>query len=113
MQHLSPLSTPQATVLALGSFGMVLAHSCALSAGSHFLAQGRQRKEQTVRQPRRAGDYDTPRQRGARRQALRVEPCFPLLLGGVVSGWHGTQLALAIAATALGPRGVVLAVRVV
>jgi hypothetical protein len=39
MQHLPPLSKPQATVLALWSFGMVLAHSCALSAVSHFLAK--------------------------------------------------------------------------
>src|SRR5881296_969388 len=32
MQHLSHLSKPQATVLALWSFGMVLARSCALTA---------------------------------------------------------------------------------
>ena len=50
MHHLSPLSKPQATVLALWSFGMVLARSCALTAVSHVLAKGRQRNEQTVRQ---------------------------------------------------------------
>lgn len=32
MQHLSHVSKPQATVLALWSFGMVLARSCALTA---------------------------------------------------------------------------------
>jgi hypothetical protein len=32
MQHLSHLSKPHATVLALWSFGMVLARSCALTA---------------------------------------------------------------------------------
>src|SRR5262249_61246461 len=48
-----------------------------------------------------------------KRQALQVETCFPVLLGWVVSWWHGTQLALAIDATALGTRFVVLAVSVV
>ena len=53
MQPLSPVSTPQATVLALWSFGMVLARACALTAVSHLLAKGMKRKEQTVRQQRR------------------------------------------------------------
>ena len=61
MHHLSPLSTPQATVLALWSFGMVLARSCALTAVSHLLAKGRRRKEHTVRQQLREWYYDTPR----------------------------------------------------
>ena len=113
MQHLPHLSKPQATVLALWSFGMVLACSCALSAVSHVLAKGMKRKEQTVRQQLREWYYDVPRKRGAKRQALHVETCFPVLLAWVVSGWQGTQLALAIDATALGARFVVLAVRVV
>ena len=113
MQHLPHLSKPQATVLALWSFGMVLARSCALTAVSHLLAKGLRRKEQTVRQQLREWYYDTPRKRGAKRQALHVETCFPVLLGWVVSWWQGTQLALAIDATALGARFVVLAVSVV
>lgn len=113
MQHLSPLSKPQATVLALWSFGMVLARSCALTAVSHLLAKGMKRKEQTVRQQLREWYYDTARKRGPKRQALRVETCFAPLLGWVVSGWQGTQLALALDATTLGQRFVVLAVSVV
>lgn len=113
MQHLSPLSKPQATVLALWSFGMVLARSCALSAVSSLLAEGMQRNEQTVRQRLREWYYDAPRKRGTKRQVLRVETCFPLLLGWVVSWWHGTQLALALDATTLGQRFVVLAISVV
>jgi hypothetical protein len=50
MHHLPLLSKPQATVLALWSFGMVLARSCALSAVSQLLATGMRRNEQTVRQ---------------------------------------------------------------
>ena len=113
MHHLSPLSKPQATVLALWSFGMVLARSCALSAVRHLLAEGMQRNEQTVRQRLREWYYDALRKRGTKRQELRVETCFPLLLGWVVSWWQGTQLALAIDATTLGQRFVVLAVSVV
>ena len=113
MHHLSSLSKPQATVLALWSLGMVLARSCALSAVSHLLATGMQRKEQTVWQQLREWYYEAQRKRGAKRQALRVETCFPLLLGWVVSLWQGTQLALAIDATALGDWFVVLAVSVV
>src|SRR2546426_4902311 len=113
MQHLSHLSKPQATVLALWSFGMVLARSCALTAVSQMLAKGMQRNEPTVRQQLRAWDDDARRTRGPTRQALRVETCFTPLLGWVVSWWQGTQLALAIDATSLGQRLVVLAVSVV
>jgi hypothetical protein len=58
LQHLSPVSKPQAPVLALGSFGMVRARSCALTAVSRLLAEGRQRNEQPVRQRLRAGRRD-------------------------------------------------------
>jgi hypothetical protein len=113
MQHLTPLSKPQATVLALWSFGMVLARSWALTAVSHMLAKGMKRQEQTVRQQLREWYDDTPRKRGAKRQAVPVESGFAPLLGWVVSWWQGTQLALAIDATTLGQRFVVLAVSVV
>ena len=87
MHHLSPLSTPQATVWALWSFGMVLARSCALTAVSLLLAAGMQRTAQTVRQQRRAWYDDIPRKRGATRHALRVETCFAPVLGWVVRAW--------------------------
>ena len=113
MPHLSHLSKPQATVLALWSFGMVLARSCALSAVSQLLATGMRRHEQTVRQKLREWYYDVPRKRGKKRQALRIEPGFPVSLGWVVSWGHGPPLALALDATALGTRFVVLALSVV
>ena len=113
MHHLSHLSKPQATVLAMWSFGMVLARSCALTAVCLLLAAGMHRKEQTVRQQLREWYYDVPRKRGAKRQALDVETCFAPLLGWIVSWWQGTQLALALDATTLGQRFVGLAIRVV
>lgn len=112
MPHRAHWNTPQATGLALGSCGMVLARSCALSAGSHRLAKGMQRQEQTVRQPLRAWYDDTPRKRGAKRHALQVEPCCAPRLGWVLSWGQGTPMALALAATTLGPRLVVLALSV-
>src|SRR5438132_8062385 len=111
--HLPQLSKPQATVLALWSFGMVLARSCALTAVSSLLAAGMHRNEQTVRQQLREWYYDAKRKRGAKRQALHVETCFAPLLGWVVSWWQGTQLALALDATTLGQCFVVLAISVV
>jgi hypothetical protein len=111
--YLPHVSKPQAPVLALGSFGMVLARSGALTAVSQRLAKGMQRQEQTGRQPLRAWDDDARRTRGPKRQALRVETCFAPLVGGVGRWWQGTQRALAMDATSLGQRLVVRAVRVV
>ena len=113
MQHLAPLSTPQAPGLALWSCGMVRARSCALSAGSHLLATGMRRNEQTGRQRRRAWYDAGPRTRGPQRPALRVETCFAPWLGGVGSWWQGTPRALALEATAVGARVVVWTVSVV
>lgn len=42
-----------------------------------------------------------------------METCFAPLLAWVISWWQGTQLALALEATTLGQRVVVVAVRVV
>ena len=111
--HLPHLSKPQAAVLALWSVGMVLARSCALSAVATWLAGGLARKENTVRQQLREWCYEAEAKRGAKQQEVRVENCFAPLLGWVLSWWEGTQLALALDATTLGARFVVLAISVV
>jgi hypothetical protein len=107
------LSKPQAAVLALWSVGMVLARSCALTAVSLFVAEGLERKPNTVRQQVREWCYEAQAKRGQPRQELAVESCFAPLLGWVLSWWDGHQLALAIDATTLGQRFVVLVVSVV
>ena len=109
---LPALSKPQATVLASWSGGRVLARSCALTAGSLFLAEGLERKPNTVRQQLLEWCYEAQAKRGKPRQELAVETCFAPLLGGVLSWWEGHQLALAIAAATLGQRFVVLVVSV-
>jgi hypothetical protein len=111
--HMTHLTKPQATVLALWSLGMVLARSCALTAVSAFLATWLGRKEPAVRQQLRAWCYEATAKRGTTRCALTVEPCFVPLLAWVVDQWEGTQLALALDATSLGTRFVVLAISVV
>ena len=111
--HLPHLSKPQAAVLALWSLGMVLARSCALSAVATWLAVWLGRKENTVRQQWREFCYEVPAKRGAQRQALVVERCFAPLLAWVLGWWEGSQLALALDATPLGQRFVVLAISVV
>jgi hypothetical protein len=92
---------------------MVLARSCALTAVANFLALWQERQANTVRQQLREFCYEAKAKRGAKRQVLEVESCFAPLLGWVLSWWEGEQLALAIDATALGARFVVLTVSVV
>jgi hypothetical protein len=111
--HMPHLSKPQAAVLALWSVGMVLARSCALSAVSEFVAQGLERKPNTVRQQLREFYYEAKAKRGGPRQEVKVESCFAPLLAWVLRWWEGTQLAIAVDATTLGQRFVVLVVSVV
>ena len=110
--HLSELSPAQATVLALWSVGMVLAQSCALSAVSAYLAAGLERKPLTLRQWLREFYFEAAAKRGRKRCELTVTPCFAPLLRWVLSWWEGTQVALALDASSLGERFVVLAVSV-
>ena len=112
-RHMPHLSKPQAAVLALWSVGMVLGRSCALTAVSLFLAKGLERKPNTVRQQLREWCYEANAKRGKPRQELAVESCFASLLGWVLSWWDGHQLAIAVDATTLGQRFVVLVVSVV
>lgn len=91
---------------------MVLARSCALTAVSLFLAEGLEGKPNTVRHQLREWCDEAQAKRGQPRQELAVESCFAPLLGWVLSWWAGTQWALAIEATTLGQRVVVLVVSV-
>lgn len=111
--QLSCLTKPQATVLALWSYGMVLARSCALTAVVLILAPLLKTKDNTLRQRLREWCYDAQDKQGAKRKSLDISTCFTPLLRWILSGWSSHQLALAMDATSLGDRFVVLVISVV
>ncbi len=120
--QLPHLSKPQATVLALWSFGMVMARSCGLTTVAAFLAALLDQPDATLRQRLREWYKDARDKKGRRpaaagnqRQALDVTTCFAPLLRWVLSWWPAEEkrLALALDATTLGQRFVVLAASVV
>ena len=70
--NLPHLSKPQALVLAMWSYGMVLARSCGLTAVAGFLSALLKRKENTVRQQLREWCYDAGDKRGKPRAVSRL-----------------------------------------
>lgn len=107
------LSKPQAAALALFSLGMVFARPCAVSAVAGVLAVALDQSVNTVRQRLREFAWDAEAKAGEKRREIEIETCFVPLLRWILSRWHGTQLALALDATTLGDRFVVLALSVV
>jgi hypothetical protein len=107
------LSKPQALGLALWSFGMVIARSCSLTAVADMLASLMGQSYNTVRERLR----DTYREAGAKAGEHRVEldvtGCWAPWLAWLLDGWSGQQLAIAMDATSLGDRFVVLVISVV
>lgn len=113
--HFPHLNRAQATVLALWSFGMVLARSCGITSVAALLAPLLDAKETTVRQRLREWCYDAKDKRGAKRLDLDVPSCFAALLRWVLAWWPPSErrLVLAMDASTLGQRFTVLAISVV
>src|SRR5437773_10955777 len=107
------LSKPQAAVLALWSFGMVLARSCALTSVAPFLARLLGQPTNSLQQRLREFYLEAAAKTGRQRRAVGVTTCFAPLLGWVLRAWSGRQLPLAADATTLGSRFVVLTLSVV
>jgi hypothetical protein len=107
------LSKAQAWVLALWSFGMVLAHACGLSSVALALAPLLGRRDNTVRQRLREWYQEASAKRGRQRTEVDPATCFAPLLRWVLDGWPSRRLALALDATTLGDWLTVLAVSVV
>jgi hypothetical protein len=107
------LSKPQATVLGHYSLGTILADRCGLSSVAAHLAPLLGRGTATVRS--RLQEFYQPAavKSGRHRRELDVAGCFAPLLAWTVRGWPSRRLALALDATALGDRLVVLSVSVV
>jgi len=99
---------------------LVLAKCCALSAVVIILAPFLKVKENTLRQRLREWCYDARDKRGEKRVDFAVDSCFPFLLRErglacspwIISRWQSKQLALALDATTLSNRFVVLAISV-
>ena len=100
-------------MLALWSFAVALLQACGQTTVSYFLARLLGAKPDTLRQRLREFCFDAQDKRGPKRRQLEVEACFAGLLGWVLGWWKGHQLALALDATYLGARFVVLAASVV
>jgi len=111
-QHLPSLSKPQSRCLALWTLGMVLAGACGLSAVASVLALLHEQSYNTVRQRLREFYKEAPKKAGKHRQELCVQACFAPLLAWVMSWWQASQIALALDATTLGDRYVVLTISV-
>ncbi|MBI3974191.1 MAG: hypothetical protein HY332_23175 [Chloroflexi bacterium] len=96
---------------------MVLTRSCGLTSVSFFwaaaLAGQVNRLRQRLREFCYAAEDKEGAKRGRKRREVPVADGFVPLLRWVLSGWEGTQLALALDATTLGTTFVVLAVSVV
>jgi hypothetical protein len=112
-EHFPKLNKPQATVLALWSFGMAIVKSCALTTVMVFLATLLKVKENTMRQRLREWCYESKRKKGNKRVDIKVHTCFPFLMRWVMELWQGTQVAIALDATALSLKFTVLCISVV
>ncbi len=108
------LNRAQARVLAAFSFGMMVTQSCGLTTVATFLASLLGRSYDAQRQQLREFCYEAADKRGQQRRQVEVQACFAPLLRWVLAWWpHGEQrLALALDATTLGQRFVVLAISV-
>jgi hypothetical protein len=108
---------PVVAVLALYSFGLVLAHACGLSAVALFLAGHLGAARDALRKRLREFYLDARDKSGSKRGQKRkdFDPAlaFAPLLRWVLSLWDGRYLPLAIDVTNLGERFHVLAVSVV
>src|SRR5688572_30911227 len=108
--YLPHLSRPQVAVLALWSFGIVVAQSCGLTTVAAMLASLLDRSEASVREQLRdwyrEASHKSGAKRGTKRRTLVVATCFAPLLRWVVA-WSASpcrRLALAMDASSLGQR---------
>lgn len=115
IKNMPKLSKPQAVVLALWSFGMVMTQSCGLTTVAAFLAGLQGKKEGSVRQRLREWYMGAEEKKGVDREEIDVTCCFSGLVVWVLSWWSDTEkrLALVMDASSLGERFVVLAISIV
>ena len=106
------LSKPQLKGLAHWSFGMTLARCCSLDSVSSYLAGWLEQPEHSVRYRLREWYLPAEIKSGSKRQDLDVTSCFAPLLRWLCRDWPQPRLALALDASTLADRFVLLAVSV-
>ena len=111
--NMAHLTKPQATVLALWSFGIACTRSSGRLTVATFLALLLGQNVATLEQRLYEWCLDAKDKAGKQRTELDVTTCFVPLLRWIVTLWSSTQLALTLDATSLGDRFVVLAICVV
>jgi hypothetical protein len=109
------LSYPQIHVLALYSFGIVLAQTCGASKVAAVLAAHLGSSEKDLRQQLREWLYDRVDKKGTKRVDWPVHYCFAPLLRWVLSLWSPGEhrLVLALDATSMKKVFVVLSISLV
>jgi hypothetical protein len=107
------LSRPQATVLALYSFGMILAQRCGLNSVVAALVPVLGVGFHTLRSRLQEFYQPADAKSGRQRDQLDVTTCFAPLLAWILQGWQSTGLAVALDATSLGDCFTVLSLSVV
>jgi hypothetical protein len=106
------LSKPQLKGLTDWSFGMILARCCSLNTVASYLADWSEQPELTVKNRLREWYLPAKFKSGSQRQDLDVPSCFAPLLRWLVRDWPCSRLALALDASTLSERFVLLAVSV-
>ncbi len=109
------LSRPQAKVLALWSYGMVMAKACGITLVCAALALQTGSSEASLVQRLREWCYGAQDKRGKQRRELDVRSCFAPLVCWILAWWPADErrLALALDATTLKKRFTVLCISVV
>src|SRR5437660_7951072 len=104
------LSKPQLKGLAHWTFGMILARCCCLDTVASYMADWLEQPELSVRSRLREWYMPAELKSGNKRQDLDVTTCFAPLLRWLMRDWPQPRLALALDASTLSERFVLLAV---
>lgn len=111
--NMPTLSSAQASVLALWSFGIACTRSSGRQTVATFLAMLTQKRTDALEQRLYEWCLDSQDKHGQKRSAVCVEKCFVPLLRWIARLWSSQQMALTLDATSLGERFVVLCISVV
>ncbi len=113
-QQMNHLSLPQVAGLATWSFGMVMTKSSSLTQVSNFIAKINGEKANTVRQRLKEWYQEASAKTGNKRCSLDVSSCFAPLMRWVISLLPRKieQIALALDATSISDKFVVLALNI-